>query len=182
MLQEECMSITIALALAAVTSVGPAAPHDGTGRWRVEIRDVDSTRNVRDIDPRSGTLVAKVDLDQNGTSMHAGEDVPYVDVQSMEMITDEDGRLQSSDPRMLRTGIEVSIDGTAEAPVLHAKDVSLIGESQHMVMGTMITMPRTRETGMSMTIAKTSNRVMVGGYYNRSSKPSTVRYYFVSRI
>lgn len=174
------MNITIALAIAAAASGTPAEQREPT-RWHVEVRDLPSAHVPDSIDPVSGTLVAAFDLDRSTTSKHGGETVPYMDVESLHLTKGPDGRVRSGDVRMLNTGIEIGVVGTADAPVLHAEDVVLTGFSEHEALGTSMNLPMTSIHRIAAPLAGISGPAVVGAYANMPSKPSTVRFYVVTK-
>lgn len=175
------MSLIIALAAAAVAASGPAAEH-GPTRWHVEVREADYHRATGRVDAKAGSLVAQFDLDQNGDTIHAGESIPYVDPESVIFPANHKDGEGSVRALTLRTGLEVRIDGTDEAPVLHARDVTLLGFYQQMAAGTFVTLPQTSETKLDTPMNVESVPVVVGGYTKGSGRTEKVRFYVVNRL
>lgn len=183
MRQEECMNpmIALALALAALTTTGTAPSEHEPTRWHVEVRDVKTDRASMTMDPKSGRLVASFDVDQNAGPVWNGDGIPYVDPQSIVFPSPSKEGAGSARTLTLHTGLEVSIDGTDEAPVLHAKDVDLIDFTQHMVMDTYVTLPRTIEMKLDTPIRAESVGKIVGGYTKGDSRHRRMRFFVVSR-
>lgn len=176
------MNITIALAMAAAAASGATVEQREPTRWHVEVRDLPSDHVPDSIDPVSGTLVAAFDLDRGTTPKHGGETVPYMDVESLHLTKGPDDRVRSEEVRMLNTGIEIGVGGTADAPVLSAEDVVLTGFSKHEALGTSMNLPMTSVSGITASLTGISGPTVVGAYANMPSKPSTVRFYVVSRM
>lgn len=179
------MNIMLATALAAIaTSAAPAPDHETVPvKWHVEVRDVPSDRASVALDPKSGRLVAAMDVDQNGSSVHKGESIPYVDPESVMFHTEADGSGNGSVKTLvLRTGLQVSVDGTAQAPVLHVKDVDLVEFYQQIAMGTYVTLPRTKERVLDTPVRLQQSAGVAGGYTMGDKGPAMVRFFVLTRI
>lgn len=176
------MNLTIALAMAAVAATGSVTSEHRPARWHVEVRETDYDRASGKVDPKAGSLVAQFDLDQNGDTIHAGKSIPYVDPESVIFPANHKEGEGSARVLTLRTGLEVRVDGTAEAPVLHAKDVTLLGFYQQLAAGTYVTLPQTSETKLDTPMNVESVPVVVGGYTNGSGRTEKVRFYVVNRL
>lgn len=175
-------TIALSLAIAAIMTSGAAKAEVQTAHWHVEVREARYDRTSDKVDPKAGSLVAQFDLDQNGLPVRAGESIPYVDPESVIFPAnhkDGEGFVRTL---TLKTGLEVRIDGTAEAPVLHAKDVTLLGFYQQMAAGTFVTLPQTSETKLDTPMNVESVPSVVGGYTKGAGRDARVRFYVVNRL
>lgn len=173
--------IAAAIATAAVAGATDEAPRS-TG-WRVEVRDVSSERAEYPLDPKAGRLVASFDVDQGGRPMRKGDDIPYVDPESV--FLPKVKRPDGSTPvgtKTLHSGLTVSIDSNGIQPVLHVRDVDLVGFDQYMALHTYVTAPRTHEYVLDAPIPLAAGVNVVGGYTMRPRDGATTRFFTIAKL